>query len=103
MENLEKQPQRRIVSHHFWKWVRAACVGRFPTIPISFAVCVSFAGTGPPCSLRERYHVGPPPKIAFRLSSEAGAHVQLAHAVVNRIGSEPRGDTTSFSPEEAVF
>src|SRR5581483_4959647 len=23
MENLEKQPQKRIVSHNFWKWVRA--------------------------------------------------------------------------------
>ena len=35
---------------------------------------------------RERYHVGLP-KIAFRLPSEAGAHAQLAHAVVKRIDS----------------
>src|SRR5690348_13462274 len=36
------------------------------------------------------------PKIAFRLSSEAGAHAQLAHAAVDRIDSSPRGDTQSF-------
>ena len=45
----------------------------------------------------------PSPKIAFRLSSEAGAHAQLAHAVVKRIDSSPRGDTPSFSPDSALF
>jgi hypothetical protein len=73
MENLEKQPQRRIVSHHFWKWVRVACVGRFPHMTISFAVCVSFAGTGPPCSLRERYNVGPTPRLPCWCACSTGA------------------------------
>ena len=68
--------------HH----VVTTCVVCLQTMTISFAVCVSFAGTGPPCPLRERYNVGPP-QDCLTLTSEAGMHAPLAHAVVNRIDS----------------
>ena len=87
--------QRRIVSHHFGKWVRAA-----QGTSCGYNMCWTFPNYDPLlcglCQFRwywasmaaiENVTMLALPKIAFRLPSEAGAHAQLAHAVVNRIDS----------------
>lgn len=61
-------------------------------------------GTGPPCPLSRTFQGWPSPNIAFRLSSEAGAHARAFRTPLeSRIDSSLRGGTLSFSSEEAVF
>ena len=68
-------------------------VERLPTLPISFAVCVSLAGTGPPCPPPRTFPCWPSPRIAFRLSSEAGAHARPG-ARRRKVGSTPSREVT---------